>query len=164
MNALTSRRIVHSLKAKADMRRTFAERAADWMTRIFGTVTFLVTNALWFLSWILFNLYPPFGLQAFDPFPFIFLTTSVSLEAILLSIIVLISQNRASRIGDLREEIDLQMDVITEEEVTKLLEMMGRLMEKNGISVANDKVFQSMVVPTNLEKIERSLEREVDER
>ena len=52
------------------------------------------------------------GIKPFDPYPFGFLTMVVSLEAIILAILVLISQNRASRVDDIREEIDLQVNII----------------------------------------------------
>ncbi len=159
--SLTSRHIIRSLKAKADAKRKFTERAADWMTSIFGTITFLVLNVAWFTVWIWLNLDQPGGLTAFDPFPFGLLTMIVSLEAIVLSIIVLISQNRAARIGDLREEIDLQVDIINEEETTKVLHMVAQLLEKQGVNISEDQHLQSMLLPTNLEKIERALERQV---
>jgi uncharacterized membrane protein len=88
------RHIIHSYKARSDERRTLWERVADTSTAMFGSVTFLSLNTVWFTVWILLNT-GVFGNQAFDPFPFGFLTMIVSLEAIFLAIIVLISQNRA---------------------------------------------------------------------
>lgn len=159
--ATSSRRIIRSLKAKADAKRTLAEKIADWMTTSFGSVPFLLGNIGVFLLWISLNTGAVPGIYPFDPFPFGLLTTAVSLEAIVLAIIVLISQNRAAKIDDLREETDLQVDVITEQELTKLMELVVRLLEKQGISVSEDNVLQSMLQPTSLEKIERSLSRQV---
>jgi len=89
------------------------------------------------------------------------LTTIVSLEAIILSIFVLISQNRGSKIDDLREEIDLQVDIITESEVTKLLLLVVRLLQKNGVDISSDKELEEMLKPINEAKIEKSLEKQV---
>lgn len=159
----TSKRIIQSLKTKADAKRKPAEVVADWMTNTLGSIWFLTLNMLWFFVWICINIGAIPGITPFDPFPFGLLTMIVSLEAIILAIFVLISQNRASQVDDLREEIDLQVDIITEQELTKLIRMTSILMEKNGIDMKNDKELQEMIKPTNVDKIERILERQVVE-
>lgn len=156
-----TRRIIKSLKAKADAKRTLYEKVADWMTTIFGSIGFLGINMVWFFVWIVWNMGAIPGIAPVDPYPFGFLTMIVSLEAILLSIFVLISQNRASKVNDLREEVDLQIDVITEQELTKLMELVARVAEKQGIDLSQDKALQHMLKPLNTEKIERVLERQV---
>jgi len=160
----SSRRIIKSLKAKADARRTWTEKTADWMVANFGSFTFQVINIVWFTIWITINIGLVPGIVPFDPFPFGLLTMLVSLEAIMLAIFVLISQNREAKLEDLREEIDLQVDVITEEELTKALKMLNLLLQKNGIDMSKDIVLQSMLVPTNVEKIEKALERQIEEK
>src|SRR3989344_4742164 len=113
---------IRSLKAKADARRSLTERMADRVVTASGTFLFLSMNAVLFLGWLTMNS-GVLGNVPFDPYPFVMLTTVVSIEAIILAIFVLISQNRAAKIADLREEVDLQMDVITEKEITKTLEI-----------------------------------------
>lgn len=159
----TSRRIIRSLKAKSDARRRPAEIIADWMTNTLGSIWFLTLNALWFIVWILINIGAIPGISAFDPFPFGLLTMIVSLEAIILAIFVLISQNRAAQVDDLREEIDLQVDIITEQELTKLIRMTSMLMEKNGIDLSGDTELQAMIKPTNMDRIEKILEKQIIE-
>jgi uncharacterized membrane protein len=116
---------------------------------------------IWFGGWLIINIGWIPGIVPFDPFPFGLLTTIVSLEAIFLAIIVLISQNRGSNISEIREEVDLQMDVITEHELTKSIEMLALLLEKNGIDFSQDKELHRMLKPTNLQKIEQALEKEI---
>lgn len=157
------RHVVRSVKAKADQKRKFSEKTADVITRYSGSLTFLILNAVWFVVWIVINLDIIPGIKAFDPFPFGLLTMIVSLEAIILAIFVLISQNRQSKVDDLREEVDLEVDIITEKEVTKILRILTTFLEKNGYNLSDDKELQSMVKTTNLEKIERALEREIGE-
>lgn len=157
----SSRRIIKSLKAKADAKRSFSEKTADFLTAIFGSIPFLLINAILFLFWIIANLDLIPGIKPFDAYPFGLLTMIVSLEAIFLSVFVLISQNRASKVDDLREEIDLQVDIITEQELTKLMIMVNRLLEKQGIDTSKDEELQQMLKPTNMEKIERTLEKQV---
>jgi uncharacterized membrane protein len=160
---LQSRRtqILTSLKSKADAKRTLTERVADWLTRGFGSMIFLILNIIWFAVWIVINTGLIPGIEPFDPFPFGFLTMIVSLEAIALAIIVLISQNRAAKIADLREEVDLQVDVTTELELTKLLKLVGMLLQKEGIDLSHDEELAVMLRPTDTEKIEKTLEAEI---
>lgn len=156
-----SRHIIQSLKAKADRRRSVSEKFADWLTSRSGSIGFLALNALWFLAWIAINTGLVPGIAPFDPFPFGLLTMVVSLEAIMLAIVVLISQDRAVKVDDLREEIDLQVDIITERELTKLMEMVAMLLEKNDIDVSGDAILQEMLRPTDTGKIERALEKQI---
>lgn len=155
------RKMFHSIKAKFDSKRTLTERIADNMSSFFGSNVFLTFNALVFIFWIIVNTNMIKGLEAFDPFPFMLLTTIVSLEAIFLSIFVLIAQNRSSKIDDLREEIHLQLNFIAEREITKLMKMTSLLLEKNGIDISQDKEFQKMMHPVTEEEIQKTLEKEI---
>jgi uncharacterized membrane protein len=116
---------------------------------------------VWFVVWIVINVGLVPGIEPFDPFPFGFLTMVVSLEAIALAIIVLMSQNRAAKIADLREEVDLEIDRMAEAELTKLLQIVSRLAEKQGIDLSRDHELREMVQPSDHEKIEQALEQEV---
>lgn len=158
----TSRRrhVIKSFKAKADAKRSPAEKFADLLTTRFGTVTFLALNMTWFVVWILWNTGNLPGLTAFDPFPFGLLTMVVSLEAIFLAIIVLISQNREARVNELREEVDLQINMIAEEEITRLLKLVLLLCEKEGIKLDDDPAMRRLMRMSN-DKIERDLEKEL---
>lgn len=154
--------IVRSLKAKANLKRTFPEKIADFMTKIFGNIVFLLLNVLWFIFWISLNsvILPALHIPPFDPFPYGLLTMVVSLEAILLAIFVLVSQNRAAVVADLREELDLQVNIITEQEITKLLHIVTDIAQAQGIDVSEDPVLKEMLEPINVKTLERALERE----
>ncbi len=158
---ITSRHLIRSLRAEADRKRSASEKTADWITTTVGSMGFLIANVLWFAIWIILNIEIIPGVVPFDPFPFGLLTMIVSLEAIMLAIFVLISQNRGERIDELREEVDLQIDMIAEEELTKLLKMVSLLLEKQGVNVAQDEELQAMIAPTNIEKLERILEEQI---
>ncbi len=155
------RRIINSFEAKANNSRSLSEKIADMMTIRFGSMVFLVVNALWFLLWIVINTHLIPGIIPFDPFPFGLLTMIVSLEAIFLSIIVLISQNRASKIDDIRDEIGLQINTIAEEEITKMMELQVLILKKHGIDVSQDNELQQMLEPTDKGRIERVLEKQL---
>lgn len=155
------RRIIRSLKTKTDAQRSVVDRISDSMRNVFGSMPFLVINVFWFVLWIVVNLgFVPL-VQPFDPFPFGLLTTIVSLEAIILATFVLISQNRAAKIDDLREEIDLQLDVIAEEEITKVMEIVALIAKKNGIDLSNDQELKEMLKPIDQNKLERTLQRQI---
>jgi len=157
----TRRRIFRSMKAKADARRTPMEKMADLMTSKFGSSTFLWFNITFFLVWILINTGYIRTIEIFDPFPFVLLTTIVSLEAIILAIFVLISQNRTAKVDDLREETHLQLNLIAEQEITKLIKMLALLLEKNGIDISEDPELKKMIRPVSEEEIEKHLEKEI---
>lgn len=150
-----------SLKSKMDKNRTWHDHAADVLTRSFGTILFFALNAVIFLSWIVINTGLIPGLTIFDPFPFGLLTTAVSLEAIFLSIIVLISQNRASKLDDLREELGLQINIQSEEEITKILNMLDEVHDHLGLSPDDDRELIRMKRKTNINKMEGALEQEI---
>ncbi|MBL8059108.1 MAG: DUF1003 domain-containing protein [Chthonomonas sp.] len=157
---LTRREVLRSYKARADAQRTVWARVADWMTSRFGTVEFFTLNAAWFLVWILWNV-GWLGLKPFDPYPFGFLTMVVSLEAIFLSVIVLISQNRAAHIADVREEVELEISVLNESETTKVMSLLCLLLEKHGIDVSKDAELARMLRPTEESDLEKIIESEL---
>lgn len=155
------RRIFKSIKAKADSKRTRTERIADWMTSRFGSMAFLLINSVFFALWILINTDQIKFLSPFDPFPFSLLTTIVSLEAIILAIFVLISQNRNSKVDDLREETHLQINLISEKEITKLMKMMAIVLERHGVDLSEDPELKKLLKPISEGEIEKKLEKEI---
>ncbi len=160
-NEEARKKIFRSIKAKADAKRTTIERMADSMTSHFGSNTFLWLNVFLFIAWILINTNQIKFVAPFDPFPFNLLTNIVSLEAIILAIFVLISQNRTAKIDDLREETHLQLNIISEKEITKLMKMLTLLLEKQGVNLSEDLELQKMLKPISEEEIQKRLEREI---
>ncbi|MDP2789352.1 MAG: DUF1003 domain-containing protein [bacterium] len=155
------RKILKSIKAKADAQRTIPEKLADWTTSLFGSMTFFILNMLLFVLWILINTNQIKVIPPFDPYPFNLLTTFVSLEAIILAIFVLISQNRNSKVDDLREETNLQINLIEEKEMTKLMKMLAILLEKQGVDLSQDPELKQLLKPISEEEIEKRLEKEI---
>ncbi len=155
------KRVIQSYRAKADARRTPADKVADFLTVRLGSVVFLFLNVVWFLVWITINTGLVSGIKPFDPFPFGLLTMTVSLEAIFLAIIVLISQNRAAKVAEIREEIDLQITTISESEVTQAIYMLTILLNKNGIDIENDPKLADMLKPLKSEELEKTIEEQI---
>jgi uncharacterized membrane protein len=105
-------------------RRSAAERLGDWITTLAASAPVLVVHVVWFATWISLNLGLVEGIAPFDPFPFPFLTMTVSLEAIFLALFVLASQNRLARQADKRAHLDLQIDLLAEREMTAVLQIL----------------------------------------
>lgn len=155
-------KIAHSIQAQLDEQRSLNEKIADGLVRWFGSFEFAIGNFVFFFFWILINSGLITTVKPFDPFPFIFLTMVVSLEAIFLSIFVLTSQNRESRISDLREEIDIQINMIAEQEITKAIHLISYLMKHLNVPYERDPELKRMMKPLDMEEIRRELQQQLN--
>jgi CRP-like cAMP-binding protein len=112
---------------EVQQRSTPVQRLADLMTEFSGTFTFFLVHALWFAIWILINVGAFPSLAAFDPYPFGLLTMVVSLEAIFLSCMVLISQKREAVREHIRSDVEYEANIKAGLEVTQLHVKIDRL-------------------------------------
>jgi uncharacterized membrane protein len=134
----------------------------DAVTAVAGSAAFLVLHAVWFTVWIAINLRrdPPF-----DPFPFTFLTLLVSLEAIILTGMVLMTQNRMTRQAEKRAHLDLQVNLLAEQELTTMLQMLTALCERLGVAVpARDARIAQLLKDTDIHELASALDRELAEK
>jgi uncharacterized membrane protein len=150
-----------AIKAQQAAHRTLLERFVDWLNEVASSTAFLVTHALWFAVWIAWNT-GAFGLHAFDPFPFGLMTMVVSLEAIFLTIFVLMAQKRESAVAELREELGLQVSLRVEQEVTKTLQLVAGLYTRLGHRVSDDPELHHMLQPLDVRGIERDLLEQIE--
>lgn len=104
--------------------RSKAEQVSDRIVCTAGSGPVLVLHVLWFGGWVSANVGLIGAIRPFDPFPFPFLTMTVSLEAIFLALFVLASQNRLGREADKRGHLDLQIDLLAEREMTAVLQLL----------------------------------------
>jgi uncharacterized membrane protein len=125
-------RTIIDLRVKAARDRSLQDRIADAITSLSGRLVFVYVHIVWFGVWILVNT-GRVGLSPFDPFPYGLLTMIVSLEAIFLSAFVLISQNRLSEEIEHRADLDLHIGLLTEHELTRVLQMLDAIQRKMGI-------------------------------
>jgi uncharacterized membrane protein len=126
-------RAIAQLEQNAMADRTPADRLSDAITWVAGSSGFVVAHVIFFTVWITLNIGLTASVPIFDPYPFSFLTLVVSLEAIFLSIFVLMSQNRAARLADRRAHLDLQVDLLAERELTAILHMLRALCAKEKV-------------------------------
>ena len=145
------------IEGRDETRLSWSDRLADHMTAFSGSMMFVLVHAVWFGFWIALNL-GWLGIGTFDEFPYGFLTMIVSLEAIFLSTFVLISQNREAMQADRRAKLDLQLNMVAEQEVTKLIEMVAQMQAHMGIETAHDPAVQQMQEPTYVEDVADAVE------
>lgn len=115
------------------------------------------STRLAFGVWIAFNV-GWFGGKPFDPFPFSLLTLIVSLEAIFLSTFVLISQNRAGAVADKRAELDLQINLLAEHEITRLLALMDAVANHLGVDLSQKRELEELEKDVPAEKVLKEIE------
>src|ERR1700730_9964543 len=114
---------IAQLEHEALERRTATERASDAIVKFIGSIAFLLLQVLLVLSWHAINLNMVPGLRPFDPFPFGILALVITSESVLLTIFVLISQNRMMRQAERRSHLDLQVGMLAEQELTTVLHL-----------------------------------------
>jgi uncharacterized membrane protein len=143
------------LRRDADRRRSLQDRVADAITDFAGSMAFLYAHVVWFGLWVAINKGWIHAVPPFDPYPFNFLTMVVSLEAIFLSTLVMISQNRSAAASDERADLDLQIDMLGEYEITKILQVItaiGRKLEVEGCEDAELLQLEKTVMPAEVLK------------
>jgi len=137
--------------------RALFDRLADVVSRVAGGLSFFLVHILWFAVWIAVNRRP----DAFDPPPYNLLMLAVSLEAILLTGFVLRAQSRAATLADRRAELDLQVNLLAEEELTAILRVLCAVGDRVGIDVASaDPRVEQFRSQTDVRAIAAELDRE----
>lgn len=135
------------------------DRLADAITRFVGSMLFVYLHLALVGGWVAVNLGVVPGLRPFDP-TFVILATVASVEAIFLSTFVLISQNRASVAADRRAELDLQVSLLAEHEVTQLIQLVAQIAQRLDIKDAGnpelDELKRSVAPEAVMERIEES--------
>ena len=143
-------------------RRSSGEKVSDFFVSLMGSMPFLVFHVVWFAAWFAVNLHAVPGVAAFDPFPFGVLTLIVSSEGVFLAIFILISQNRMARQSDKRAHLDLQVNILTEQEMTMMLRMQRRLCEHLGVEVDTVKEeAKHLLEETDVHKVVSTLEEKL---
>lgn len=149
-------RAMRKLEELAKTQRTFADRVAEAVAQFGGSIRFVWVHAGIFAVWIAWNVIP--GAPHFDPYPFTFLTLCVSLEAIFLSSFILISQNYEMRIAERRNQLDLQINLLSEQENTKMLQLLEAIARHVGASHGADPEVRALEQATRPETLARQID------
>lgn len=149
---------VVKLEEEAQRQRTASDRISDAIANFVGSIPFVALHLLWFGIWVLLNTTNLFRALRFDPYPFALLCMLVSLEGVLLSTFVLIKQNRMSSRSDERSHLDLQINLLSEKELTKILQLQKLICEKLDIREAEaDREVEELSNVTAVDNIAHEL-------
>jgi uncharacterized membrane protein len=132
--------LIESRRAE-ERARSNADRLADSITRFTGSLRFVYIHAALFGGWIIWNIGSIPGLQPFDA-SFVVLAMLASVEAIFLSTFVLISQNRMQARAEKRAELDLQISLLAEHEITKLVTLLDAVARTLGVDASGEPDFE----------------------
>jgi uncharacterized membrane protein len=157
-------RNIHALlerRKKEEERKTTEEKVADTITRFTGSMLFVYIHLVLFGVWIVWNL-GWLGLKPFDP-TFVVLAMFASVEAIFLSTFVLISQNRMNIQADKRADLDLQISLLTEHEVTRLITLVTAMAKQMNIEDAHHPEMEELSKDVHPEKVMDTMEKHMDE-
>jgi uncharacterized membrane protein len=158
-------RTILALEEAAKENRTRTDQIADVISKFCGSMAFVWVHIAWFVFWLGWNVLAPKGIR-FDPYPFEFLTLVVSLEAIFLSTFILVSQNLETRLTERRNHLDLQINLLAEQENTKMLHILERIADKVGADISGDpdvKILEQAAQPERmLEQIDRTIDCSIE--
>ena len=120
-------------QSREQQARSLQQRMADAITSAAGSLPFVYVHLAIVVSWTLVNIgWTP--LKPFDP-TFVLLATAASVEAIFLSTFVLVTQNRMQREADRRADLDLQISLLTEHELTRVIQLVSAIAAKVGAHI-----------------------------
>ena len=146
------------LEEQALKERSIADRISDAIANFVGSIPFVAIHVAWFGIWVGLNA----GLWKFDPYPFALLCMLVSLEGVLLSTFVLIKQNRMSQRADHRSHLDLQINLLAEKEVTKILQLQRLICQRLGIEgIETDREIAELSNLTAVENLAQELQQKI---
>jgi uncharacterized membrane protein len=156
---------IAKLEHDALERRSLTERVSEVITNFVGNIGFLAAQLILISGWMLVNLHVIPGIKAFDPFPFGVLALIVSSEGVFLTVFVLISQSRMARQSDRRSHLGLQISMLSEQELTTILQMLQKLCQHLGVNVDSSKQeVQSFSKTTEIHKLASELEDKLPEK
>ena len=119
----------------------------------------MVLHLVLLVAWLLINSGKILNTRPFDPYPFSLLGVIVAVEAVILSSFILMRQNRMMRRGERRDHLNLQVDLLAEKEITKLLQMVRAICGQMGLqNIMADKEIHDLSQNTSIESLSQTLE------
>ncbi len=151
---------VAEVERAAARNRTRTDRLIDAVTGFLGRPAFLIAQPIWVAGWLVWNLRAP---HPFDPYPFSLLGLVIAIEAILITISVLITQRRMTAADNRREHLNLQINLLAEAEMTKALNILHRVCKHLNVpDLTTDPEVQQLAATTDIADVARRLDEELD--
>ena len=159
-------RVQRNIDSIAELEQEFLRQRStvacisDRISNVAASPFFIASHLVWFAGWILLNTYDGFGVVHFDPYPFCFLALCIGCEAALLSMFILMSQQRQTRQADQWAHVGLQVGMLNEQETTKMLQMLQSICNHLGLKkIGQDRELKEMVKETPFVAVMQELER-----
>lgn len=149
--------VIAALEREAKASRGVGAAIASRITAFCGSMSFAVLHVMLFAGWIWLNTWS--ALPHIDPFPYTFLTLMVSLEAIFLSTFILIAQNEETRMTERRNALELQINLLAEQENTKMLNILQAIAKKVGVQLDDDPALAALEQATRPDKLVEQIDR-----
>jgi uncharacterized membrane protein len=138
--------------------RTRTEKLGDRMASFIGSLTFVSAHVVIFIAWLAWNTLPIRELPHFDPFPFPLLDVLLALEAILVASFILMRQSRMARRAEERDQLMLQILLLTEREITAVLGVDRQVAQSMGLhNVAADMEVTQLSQQTSIDEVAQIL-------
>jgi len=156
---------IAALHARAESGVSIHQRVVEAVTANLGRPLFLNLVLAVVAAWMLVNVFPHrFGVRQFDPPPFFWLQGMVGLGALLLTIVILITQNRQARLAERRAQLDLQVSLLTEQKIAKLIALVEELRhDMPSVRDRLDPEAEAMAEATDPHAVLDALEEKLDE-
>ena len=140
-------------------RRTATDRLGDSIAAFVGSLRFVVIHLITFAAWMLVNTSRALAWGRFDPFPFSLLGTCISLEAILVASFILMRQTRLARRADERDHLMLQILLLTEKEITAVVQMNQQIAARIGLTgIAANKEIEELGQRTSIDEVAQTIQ------
>ena len=141
-------------------RRSPVEKIGDHIARYFGSLWFIVAHAVFFAAWVVLNTWIVLGDTAFDPYPYPFLGFFVGIEFFFLTTFVIMNQNLQSQRQEHWGHLALQVDLLTEQEVTKSMQLLHLICQHLGLeNPSTDEESKDLAKPTPLTELVEGIEK-----
>jgi uncharacterized membrane protein len=146
----------------AERRSSRSDKLAHGITRFTGSMTFVLIHLVAYVLWIVANLGWIPGVAPFDP-TFVVLAMEASVEAIFLSTFILITQNRMMAAAAERADLDLQISLLAEHEITRLVSLVSEMAKRMGIEAAHDPELAELAHDVHPERVLETMARHEQE-
>jgi uncharacterized membrane protein len=157
-------RTIANLQREAARQATRGERLGLTVSTAIGTLTFVIVQLICIAAWIGWNLASEPS-SRFDPYPFGLLTLIISIEGVSIVAVVLMSQNRMARQGDERDHLNLQINLLTEQEITLVLKLLRQVAERLKVApeITDEARATELTEETDVQQIVETLRKELPE-
>lgn len=153
-------RTMLQLRQQAEQSKGIQYRFGNAITRFIGSLLFVGVQIFLVLGWILVNLGWISRFRPFDPYPFTLLSTLLTIEAIFIAIFILLNQNHMADLQQKREELDIQISLLTEQEVTEIMGLVDTISRHLRVK-GNSKDLSDLKKETSPVEVLQEIEKEI---